>query len=43
MTQILNGLLVPTTGNMYFEGLDTKGKISIKGTTPESRARISIP
>ena len=24
MTQILNGLLVPTTGNMYFEGLDTK-------------------
>ena len=26
MTQILNGLLVPTTGNMYFEGLDTKEK-----------------
>ena len=26
MTQILNGLLVPTTGTMYFEGLDTKEK-----------------
>lgn len=26
MTQILNGLLVPTTGNMYFEGFDTKEK-----------------